>query len=241
MVRSNPYSTNVAMLRDYLKGGFDVYDWSHMLQAYYDEDHGGEYPKWFDPEDPTANIERMSAKDLKAFQNWTTLQQVDGFTPSTFFFDYRRTLPPTSWLIHFSDKIEDVVRHGFRYGTDDMRTLGLTTWMKMSSKRPGWNFAFEACDRHCKWAADDKKYGVHAVMFQAAAVLAYHNGDEEEQAIFWGPDVRTVIPLWREEGEFYVQMKTGTGGVLYKGDLNKTVEWVKRNHQQYRRVISWNV
>ena len=236
-MKRNPYSTDLAMLRDYLGAGFDPYDYSHLLEQFFDE-RGGKVPKWFDVNDPTSNLSRISPKDLTEFKEWALDQAQDAFTPSTAFFDFKRLVKRTTWLVHFSDNVSDIVRDGLASGHDDMRTLGLTTYFAKRRGTPGWNFAFRADGHDAAVAARKKKYGNDAVLFQSAGVEAHHYGDEEDQVIFWGPSVEWFVPLWREDREFQVK-DVNTERVLVAGTFDKVVDWVKDNVRQYYRHIAY--
>ncbi len=155
-----------------------------------------------------------------------------------FFHPDPKLLPRDTWLVHFSDHADQIIHHGFTHGSHDSRNLGLTTYYKHDSKKDGgYNFAFEATSRY---AASGSKYGRNAVMFQNSGVKAWHNSDEEDQVIFWGPDVnkRDLVLLRCEYGEWLVVSRDGK--TLFKGDFEPVVKWVIANHQQYRRAIFGN-
>lgn len=82
----NPYSTDLTILRDYLKAGWDIYEYAFQLERFYDEERGSVVPKWFDPEDPQHRIELISKKDKAEFKEWTLRQGEDAMTPATQFF-----------------------------------------------------------------------------------------------------------------------------------------------------------
>ena len=114
--------------------------------------------------------------------------------PSWVHMSFERVLPRQTWLIHKCSNNGSIRRNGFNKGVADVARLGLTTWYKDDSSMKstgGYNFAFPI-SRH---RSDLSKYGQHAVMFQSAAVEVWHHGDDEHQAIFWGPavDRRSVI------------------------------------------------
>lgn len=155
-----------------------------------------------------------------------------------------------TWLIHFTDDPEDIATEGFKYGMYDPSKLGLTTYIKNTSSDKsdgGYNFAFEAGSKYSKWAEHQKKYGKHAVMFQNSGVRAWHNGDEEEQIIFWGPDVqpRNIVVLkhyddWTVIGKtlYYKSKYPSFDKELFKGDFEKVEDWVMKHFQQYRKALT---
>ncbi len=49
--RLNPYSTELAYLRNYFKAGFDPHEYAFMLERFFDEVLG-EQPDNFDPDEP---------------------------------------------------------------------------------------------------------------------------------------------------------------------------------------------
>ena len=74
-------------------------------------------------------------------------------------------------------------------------------------------------------------------MFQNAGMKAYHYSDEEDQVIFWGPDVdRRHIALVRQiEGEYHVLSRTGM--TLFKGEFAPVVQWIIAHHRQYSNQL----
>ena len=157
-----------------------------------------------------------------------------------------KLLPPTTWLVHFSDDAENITTQGFTHGVDDMQRLGLTThFTKQSKSQGGYNFAFRADSREAKHAAAQHTYGRHAVVFQSAAVYAFHVGDEEHQAIFWGPAVKQDQIAYIQAGDHEWAVMagsrrsktTGQGTWFFKGSFVACVAWVEKNIQQYRKRL----
>ena len=106
------------------------------------------------------------------------------------------------WWVHFTNDAADIERNGFAYGESDPMQLGLTTWKSKEAKRgPGYVFAFapsEAVLRNFGGLAYRAfgKYGREAVVFRADAVVAYHHGDNETQAISWGPEAKDIHAVY---------------------------------------------
>lgn len=149
-------------------------------------------------------------------------------------------LPPTTWLIHFSDRAGDVADNGFTQGQSDINRLALTTHQSDKEKSyGGYNFAFTADGRHAYQAARSGKYGKDAVVFQAAGIPVYHHSDEEDQVVFWGKDVPTtgMVSIVSDGGEWTVRARRGKRDELFKGDFKVCVGWVMKNYNQYRRVL----
>ena len=147
---------------------------------------------------------------------------------------FNKILPPGTWLLHKGDNY-DILKNGFTRGVDDITKLALTTYRNKTG--PGFNFAFPAFNGDY----DEEKYGQHAFMFQSAAVLVTHYGDEEEQAIFWGPSVSPAdifsIDYDRHE-EYPWRITTRRGNLLHAFEtLSGAAEWVVANADAYRRSL----
>lgn len=98
-------------------------------------------------------------------------------------------LPSTTVLVHFSRDARQIAKEGFRYGTADMDSLGLSYGAK--SKEPGFNYAMLADDEFGLRTLCEYDFGADAtsaVVFQSSCVKFGHY-DEFVQSIFWGPDV----------------------------------------------------
>ena len=165
-----------------------------------------------------------------------------------------------TWLVHFTDKPDNIATKGFTIGMSDPDKLGLTTYFHSDSfdkAHGGYNFAFIADSKDAKNASTghgyQPKYGNHAVMFQNSGIHVYHYADEENQIIFWGPDVkpRDIVVLHNNSGDwevmartFYYKDKTPSfDKVLYKGgkegsNFEQCVDWVMNNFQQYRKALT---
>jgi hypothetical protein len=148
-------------------------------------------------------------------------------------------LPPTTWLIHFSDDAEDVATDGLTKGQGDIDRLALTTHQGKAEKEyGGYNFAFIADSKYAAQTARTGKYGRNAVMFQASGIPVYHYSDEEDQVVVWGKDVSTekMVFLSNDGGEWTVRSRKG-GRDPITGDFKTVVAWVMKNYNQYRRVL----
>lgn len=148
-------------------------------------------------------------------------------------------LPPTTWLIHFSDDAESVADEGLTQGQGDIDKLALTVHQSKYEKQyGGYNFAFTADGRHARQAARSGKYGQNAVMFQASGIPVYHYSDEEDQVVVWGKDVPAsrMVLLANDGGDWTVRSRKGARDP-FTGDFDKVVAWVMKNYNQYRRVL----
>ena len=159
-------------------------------------------------------------------------------------------LPRTTWLVHFTDDPDGISNKGFKFGMQDIEKLGLTTYFKntgFEKGRGGYNFAFRANSSESDNAAERKKYGDDAVMFQAAGVEVYHSSDEEDQVVFWGPavDPRNIIVIRRYDDGWVVEPHSSKhgrdkheGGIFKAEKFEDCVMWVEKNFQQYRKVLT---
>lgn len=157
-----------------------------------------------------------------------------------------RLIPRDTWLVHFSDDADVIWYDGFKYGAMDFAAIGLTTHRGDNERKDmeGYNFAFEAESRYAEWAARQEKYGNKAVLFQNSGVIAHHHGDQEEQVVFYGPDVDkgSTILIEEEEGGEWVVTTNGQWNEnkehIFVGDFDKVVEWVINNHRSYHKVLT---
>lgn len=157
--------------------------------------------------------------------------------PSWFYLKYKYSFR-NNWLIHFTDNSHKVADEGFKYGISDMSKLGLTTYFNnegFDKKYGGYNFAYPL-DRRI----DTGRYGKEAVIFRASGVVAYHNGDEENQAIFIGTEAKNRVPIFQGDGEFVVNnLKTGDR-IYGSDDIDTLIKWVIDNFTQYHKRIAFD-
>jgi hypothetical protein len=166
-----------------------------------------------------------------------------------------KLLPRTTWLVHFSNDAADIWRNGFKYGADDMERLGLTTHYseKHRKREPGYNFAFVATSRDAVNSTRGgrssynrtPKYGKHCVIFQNSGVEAEHYGDEENQVVFWGEDVKprdmALIVKDSDTGDYAVKANQNwkeNKEYIFTGTFEKCVAWVIQNWSRYGRVLN---
>lgn len=240
-VYSEPNSYLARMMNDSSFDGHQywylAYTWASRTGVMADvEEQLGEPPQ----EDESDQYDKLDDDLQEEFAEWVLeyLRQNDPaeLPSSEFFHPDKKLLPRTTWLVHFTDEPEAIANEGFTHGTYDASKLGLTTYYtKTAKKYGGYNFAFVAGSREADWAAHKGKYGKHCVVFQNSGLKAYHNSDEENQVIFWGPDVDrrhiAVIRKSSETGEYEVRSRTGMK--LYGGDFEVAVQWVIAHHRQY--------
>lgn len=176
-------------------------------------------------------VEYISSKDSSLMSH---------HTKTAFTLENDKLLKRLTWLIHFTNEPFEICKHGFIYGVDNISNLGLTVYLDIDDKKHGgYNFAFK-CEniRTIKDVARKNKYGKHAVIFQNSGVDAYHYGDEENQVIFYGPDVKkeNIIPI-HNNGEYEIYDRSGDK-IFYKSDdIRKIINWIMNNYNQYRNSI----
>lgn len=134
------------------------------------------------------------------------------------------------WCIHFTEYADDISKEGFTSGTEDISRLAFTG---AGQQKPsaGYDFAFLIDDRN----VDFNNYGTKAVIFRTSGVLVRHYGDEQDQVIFWGPNVKSFIPV-ENDGDWIVYGQKGQ--VLFRGENPSDVAfWATNNLPQYRKQI----
>jgi GNAT superfamily N-acetyltransferase len=251
VVRPNPRKTGPGVeryeeLRDYLSTDMDPWNFSYLLPDFYAAE-GEDTPEAFDPDDPAEFLTTPEGQAVEPrFKAWLLgrgdrlVRDEGAYTPAYLLFDGKgHLLPDDTWLVHFTDAPDAIASAGFAYGHPDRETLGLTTWFTEAKRRreQGWNFALRALSGDATMAAAKGSYGRHAVLFQSAALEIFHNGDNQWQAIFWGPDVRRVVPLWSEGGDWHAAYGD-TGEDAVSGRYGDVARWVtEASGRQLRRLL----
>jgi len=113
----------------------------------------------------------------------------DGSTK--YYFSNPKIMPKTAWYIHFTDG--DPVALMSNYVGNNLDTLGLT---RLMSHKGDFGFAFSLQSKIPKTAW---RYGKNAIIFQADAVEAYHEVDDEKQVIFIIKTMKNTSPLYGNE------------------------------------------
>jgi len=266
------YSPEQGMLMRYLREGFDPYDYECLLEDWLQEHACEECGSGDDPDcdscggklkakadaaadDPLSWLDGASEGDLERFREYVE-QRVGGMDmgadrPAYEHMSFSRLVRPT-WLVHFTDDPESIQSDGFQYGWDSTEGLGLTTHFTDNARKrgPGFNFAFVLGSRDADRAASSGKYGKEAVVFWAGGVEAYHYGDEEDQVIFWGPEVdpsRIFAVRHDDDNDWYVE--DASGRVVFgvdryapyderaeAKDFDEAAKWVVGNHRMLSGV-----
>lgn len=194
-----------------------------------------------------AEVEGEPGSFLETFYMREIVGKLRGHTPSFLFFGDPE-LVKNQWLIHFTSTPYEIQREGFTVGAKDLSRLGLTTRISRSDKTGGYNFAYTA-DDYVEYAKRDHgvyvdwKYGAHAVMFRASGLRMWHKTDQEPQTIFWGADARDVVVLRDlrkvSKGDGWCAVDCdGTELVFCAAGLERVVDWVMANFEQYRKVLT---
>ncbi len=160
-----------------------------------------------------------------------------------------------NWIIHFTsaENAQYITKDGFTYGTSDVERLGLTTWYKKEAKKyGGFNFGYNINTykryyRDSGWG-NTFKYGDSCIMAMVSGIRVEHYGDQEEQIIFWGKSASSILMIYDSDaydsdtygselkGDYYVE-NYKTGKAIYSGDFEDVVDWVVKNHLQYKNVL----
>jgi hypothetical protein len=152
------------------------------------------------------------------------------------------------WLVHFTNYVGAVAREGFTRGTDDPKSLGLTTWLSQYEKmNGGYNFAYPLDFLLRRWDGGTSNYGRHAILFQANGITTSHLTDDEQQVIFWGATAHNIVPITNtvttERNKFTQTWKVGqlpkNGKPVYQSEsLPEVLQWVTTNYRQYQRYLN---
>lgn len=242
------YTRDNVSLRDYFrKSEFDPYDYSAEIIDWLN-DHADEW-------DVDVDLDTFESGDMSSYEDLPAdmrkemegdiIDDLSNHSPEDVPTYHAMSptgkdlLPRNTWLIHFSDKAWNIAHEGFTRGAIDMNKMALTTWQSgWVKEHPGYNFAFRAMSRDASQAVSDGKYGRDAVLFQNSGFEAYHHGDEENQVMFYGPDVDPRYMIYLEgdgHGDFTVKSRDGDD--LYSGSYEKVVKWAIAHHQQYRKKL----
>lgn len=147
------------------------------------------------------------------------------------------------WLIHFTNDADDIAKDGFTKGVDEISKLGLTRFLSdFDKKYGGYNFGYDLRDYlrygrsgRSSYGSHGFKYGDEAVIFRASGIKSYHGGDLEPQVIFYGNTAKNIIPITRGDKEDWAVYDIRNGRLFYESDsLEKVVDWVVKNYDQYR-------
>ena len=245
-----PRNLNWLLVRNYLKNAeknFDVLDsWEQFKNWDESEEIANNLSLDLEDEDKlydnAAKINKYMMDNPELLDNFLYQYLDSEESPAYLNMNYIRDLPPNTWLVHFSDKAGNIADDGFKHGVSDVRKMHYTRGETYSSRTSdsGYNFAFLANSKEAASAAKDSKYGSDAVMFMSAGVLTYHAGDNEDQVVFDGTNVKPkdIVYLERTAYDWVVKSKDSNKRDPYiNNDFGEVVKWVMNNWQQYRKII----
>ena len=150
--------------------------------------------------------------------------------PSWCTMDFNRIVK-NEWCIHFGSDSESIAKEGFTGGTPEIEHLAYTNAGAQKSSA-GYDFAFLINDRSVDYNED----GDEAVIFRTSGVEIYHYGDNQNQVVFWGPNVKNFIPIHQDNGDWVVYGQNGQ--VLVRcGRPSEIALWATENLPQYRKQI----
>ena len=201
----------------------------HEFDDLLDED--GEF-NYENEENINKFIELLEKYNLCDFFISDANQIVDYYMlPAWMFVDFIGVVK-NEWCIHFGNDASEIAKEGFTDGTLDVNDLAYTSAGQRKSTH-GYNFAYRLSERN----VDRNNYGNEAVIFRTSGVEIYHYGDNENQVIFWGPNVKELIPIEynKEIGEWVVYGHKGQ--ILKSGKPSDIAYWATENLPQYRKQI----
>ena len=230
------YDNEMSYLRDYLRNGFDAYDYTHRVfeflenegEAFNEDDIDGSY--W---------VDNATSEQLKSFKEYITSHPEDeGInTPAYQHLDFKK-VQKAGWLVHFTNNAYNIVKEGFLYGHEEFTGLGLTTWKseEYRKKYSGYNFAFDIDSKYAKFASGSGIYGKEAVVFWGSGIKAYHWGDEEDQILFYGPSVKKdmIFQIYQSNGQWVTEDYNGR--IMKGGSFEEVVDWVTHNYRTLQQI-----
>jgi len=189
---------------------------------------------------------RAIEKDQKGPARFVTTLPEEEW-PSWTFFSAGRRHPKGGWLVHCTDADAASVIQDFR-GVDDISRLGLTTYLSdRERENPGFGFGFEARSFPRYLRRGRCPYGDTLLLLKVPDYLVTnHSGDEEDQAIFWGPDIESGFEFsgargyWTIEDQDAVTEDLGIEDPGEFDDLEDLLAWVERHPQVYREIAVEN-
>lgn len=238
------YDSQTGYLKDFLRKGFDPYDYEYYVMEYLDA-IGVEYNGADEYEIGDWWLGKATPDEIEGFRKWVEnniigrRERSDIDNPAYETMEYKKYIKPT-WLIHFTDNPWSIKKSGFTQGHDEFRGIHLTTWFDKKTKKPGYNFAFRANNnRDIKTCLQARKYGKHAVIFWGSGVEVYHYGDEESQVVIWGPSARKdmIFPIVQDDNTGGWVIESSDNRKLFENqDFLKVANWVEQNWRMLQQI-----
>lgn len=246
-------SNNMIYFRKYLKMTDDekaeelsrlgIYNFNNYLRDECEIDDGYDSDDYYYYEEKYPECIKKYGKFLLDLSSGNGSGNIDDYIfyddlPAWFYF-FDAKMYKNDWLIHFTDNNPyDIIKNGFESGQTDMSKIGLTHQHNSYGNDKGYSFAYDAYEFN-KYASNRNgfKYGENIILFQAPGIKVWHFGDEENQVIFWDEDAKNLMPIV-EGDEGYKVVSDKTGAIIYANeDLEKVVDWVIYNFEQYRSAL----
>lgn len=168
----------------------------------------------------SSNIARQIVyDDPQSAPAWMLIEPVTG-----------KILPKNTYVVHFSDHVQDIKANGFKFGIPDINKIALTREhnifggvRRISYNQPGYNFGYQI-DGSIDLDHRAGGYGDGVLLFQTSGMLIHHDGDQEQQVVFWGPSVNTkrAIAITRVDSRWV------TDGGNSDMSLNRLVKRITR-------------
>lgn len=239
----------------YLSTDVDPYDFGHLTDDWIDE-VGNDIPGQVLP--TGSYPEDMTPEQLKAFTKWLkssgkldeALQHGGTDTPGYLTLHAKSKLPAGTWFIHFTNASFEA----FDRGTT-LDGIHLSTWKKRKDLAKcstnladdqglydvvfGFAFDTDNLPRKRDVIAAADKYGRNAVLFQCdCAVEAYHDGDDEDQAIFPVCSEYNLhrVSVNRNYGELAIDKDDGSGEEIEFNTLGEVIAYLEETSHEPRRA-----
>ena len=211
--------------------------------------------KWKGPKGLSAekSIEWLEKNDKKIYSKFSNYlyDKIKNHTlsiskvkyPSWYFFESPE-LVKNQWLIHFTGNAKEIAKDGFKWGVNDPKKLGLTTFIGSKDKEDGgYNFAFLLSDFLDYYTYNSRygpqpKYGNQAVVFKCSGLKVWHEGDQENQVVFYGKEAKDIVPIILGKKHFWSVWARDGKKVVYESDnIKKVSDWIANNYTQYKKHI----
>ena len=162
------------------------------------------------------------------------------------------------WLVHLTDenKTSDIIKNGF---------IGVTDFLNLSysgnlNERDfeGYGYAFTIPDIK-KYKFIRGKYGHSAIVFKSSGIRLYHQGDKENQTVFYTKDATNInvihqTHIYDKKTDTHIS-KFGIAGkegieytknldyknrsfIVFKDTFNECLDWLVENYEQYKKYLN---
>lgn len=236
-------------LLSYLEIDIDPYDFPHYML----EEWGEENDVKIGDEDFASDL---TPDQLKSYEKWLKdrdkaieyLERDPASAPAYLTLRWPKKLPKGTWGIHYT---KEPSIDAFRFGAT-IPKLALSTWWEkkdeaqcpenlsdeLGSYEYVYSFAFPVEGKGSVSPSYGLKYGRNAVIFQTdAALLAYHDGDEEWQMIFPACSEYNVVPVSLDGSEVTCAFADGEGEALTFGSVKDLIEYIEKAEAQGERPL----